>query len=511
MKKILMTLVAVGLFFSCSKENAEPQLQPSTQQGQETAIEAVDPNTPGAIRLSLDADIEPFTVDNGAFASEGAKQEARATEAIVGGPNIKSAISYHITPEADGMVPVLVYLYDSKGIAPVNARAMVTKDGKGVSLSLGFLLNSTSSSRTLKRFVAAKMAGVKLAFIIGHDAQVGNNEPSFTNKGARLITYKAGQKVTLGGNYIMLKAKEVPLKYDATSKKIEPTKAVTLGMQGYLIGARFRNRFPEKVYKYIWKDVSEEPYAADANGEKYQAPQYAEVINRPPLDIMFRVDNLSATYKTTISYDTKAGEFSVGRDLETAQANIIRQREMSPGFKASAYENGVPVQGKTHGNDPHENFLDATSAGVFYVPVGSAPSDTQFSEGEQFVIVYCPNPHDTGSIAYRSPRKLFYDGSPFSYMKATWNDKIDNEITAHALANEKDSFRKVQDTPAIEGNRDGKNERREKSTDNKFYFVTFTIESRRHNSRGWLVNRKQTYNDYKAAFEEYGIKEKSNK
>ena len=110
MKKIFMTLAAVGLLFSCSKENAEPQLQPSTQQGQETpAIEAVDPNTPGAIRLSLDADVEPFVVGEGAFVGEDAKQGARATEAIVGGPNINSAISYHITPEADGKVPVLMY------------------------------------------------------------------------------------------------------------------------------------------------------------------------------------------------------------------------------------------------------------------------------------------------------------------------------------------------------------------------------------------------------------------
>ena len=492
-----MTLAAVGLLFSCSKENAEPQLQPSTQQGQETpAIEAVDPNTPGAIRLSLDADVEPFVVGEGAFVGEDAKQGARATEAIVGGPNINSAISYHITPEADGKVPVLMYFYGAEGIIPVNGRATVIKEGKAVSLSLGVLLNSTSG--TLKKFADKKMNGVKLAFIIGHDAQMVNNTAYFTNKGAKLITYKAGQKVTLGGNYIMLKATEIPLKYDATSKSVVPTKAVTLGMQGYLIGARFRNNFPAKMYKYLWDKPSSDPYATGPTGkEKYASPRYAQVIDRPPLDIMFRVDNLSATYKTKISYSTSNGEFSVGRDLEQTGANILRQREMTPGFKQGP--------GKAHGSFERENFLDATSVGAFYVPTGSAPSDTQFSEGEQFVIVYCPNPHDTGSIAYRSPLKLFYDGSPFSQMTGTWKD-IGTRNVFHGLANDKNSFIKVQNTPTLPTN--NKHEIRRKSADNKFYFVTFTIESNRmdQGSAFWSNNRGKIFPLYDAALKQYKIK-----
>ncbi len=504
MKKIFMTLAAVGLFFSCSKENAEPQLQPSTQQEQEAALQVVDPNTPGAVRLSLDADVEPFVVGSGAFVGEDAQQGARATEAIVGGPNINSAISYHITPEADGKVPVQLYLYDAQGVASANVRGEVTKDGKGVSLSLGMLLDPTKvpAGSALARFAKNKLDGAKLAFIIGHD---GANT-TFTNKGARLITYKAGQKVTLGENYIMLKATEIPLKYDAATKTAKPTKPVTLGMQGYLIGARFRNRFPAKVYKYLWDKPSSEPYAAGPNGEKYASPRYAQVLDRPPLDIMFRVDNLSATYKTKISYSTSNGEFSVGRDQEQASANIIRQREMSPGFKATAYDKaGRPFQGKTHGSGEHENFLDATSAGVFYVPVGSAPSDTQFSEGEQFVIVYCPNPHDTGSIAYRSPRKLFYDGSPFSQMEGTWKD-IGTRIVFLGLANDKNSYIKVQNTPSTPSN--NKHEIRRKSADNKFYFVTFTIEPNRMDigSTSWSVNRKYSFPDYDAALRKYKFK-----
>ena len=504
MKKIFMTLAAVGLFFSCSKENAEPQLQPSTQQEQEAALQVVDPNTPGAVRLSLDADVEPFVVGSGAFVGEDAGQGARATEAIVGGPNINSAISYNITPEADGKVPVQLYLYDSKGIASANVRGEVTKDGKGVSLSLGMLLDPTKvpAGTALERFAKSKLNGAKLAFIIGHD---GANT-TFTNKGARLITYKAGQKVTLGDNYIMLKATEIPLKYDATSKSVVPTTKVTLGMQGYLIGARFRNRFPAKMYKYLWDKLSSEPYAVKPNGDRTPSPTQAAVLDRPPLDIMFRVDNLSATYKTNISYNRSNGEFSIGRDQELAAANIIRQRVMSPGFKASAYDKaGRPLQGKTHGSGEHENFLDATSAGVFYVPVGSAPSDTQFSEGEQFVIVYCPNPHDRGSIAYRSPKKLFYDGSPFSQMTGTWKD-IGTRNVFHGLANDKNSFVKVQDTPTSPS--DGKRLIRSKSADNKFYFVTFTIEPNRmdQGSGFWSTNRGIMFPLYDAALKQYKIK-----
>ena len=466
MKKIFMTLAAVGLFFSCSKENAEPQLQPSTQQEQEAALQVVDPNTPGAVRLSLDADVEPFVVGSGAFVGEDAGQGARATEAIVGGPNINSAISYNITPEADGKVPVQLYLYDSKGIASANVRGEVTKDGKGVSLSLGMLLDPTKvpAGTALERFAKSKLNGAKLAFIIGHD---GANT-TFTNKGARLITYKAGQKVTLGDNYIMLKATEIPLKYDATSKSVVPTTKVTLGMQGYLIGARFRNRFPAKMYKYLWDKLSSEPYAVKPNGDRTPSPTQAAVLDRPPLDIMFRVDNLSATYKTNISYNRSNGEFSIGRDQELAAANIIRQRVMSPGFKASAYDKaGRPLQGKTHGSGEHENFLDATSAGVFYVPVGSAPSDTQFSEGEQFVLLYCPNPRDTGAVAYYPIHKRYYDGSPFSSLR-----DAEGKIRYYALRNRSNVIRKRRDTPMsdVKGKRD-----LEQSADGRIFFVTFRL------------------------------------
>lgn len=117
MKKILMTFAAVGLLFSCSKENAEPQLQPSTQDV--PSVTAVDPSTPGAIRLSLDADVAPFEVAQESFSEEEA-QAARGARIDVGGPDVKSAITYRLTPGADGKVSVLAFVYDNAGSVQIN-------------------------------------------------------------------------------------------------------------------------------------------------------------------------------------------------------------------------------------------------------------------------------------------------------------------------------------------------------------------------------------------------------
>ena len=503
MKKILMTLAAVGLFFSCSKENAEPQLQPSTQQGQETALQAVDPSTPGAIRLTLDADVESFKVEDGGFAPEGG-QSARATELVVGGPDINKAISYHITPDANGTVPVLMCLYDSRGQVFLHGEAGVTNNGKGLSVSLGLLLDPANhSNRTLKRMAQNKLRDVKLAFIVGHD----KGQTHFTNKGPKLITYQAGKVQTLGDNYIMLKATNVPLKYDEAAKTItvDGGGKVSLGMQGYIIGARFRNNFPKQVYRYYWEESTEVPYAIGPDGQRTTAASRAGKIDRPPLDVVFRIDNLSATYQTEIGYDRRAGEFQIGVDLaKPGDFNYenLRKRKLTPGLVASAYtSDGLPGKGVTGGTYEYQSFLDVASIGTFYVPVGSAPNDKQFSNGEQFVITYCPNPHDTGSVAYRSPTKVYYDGSPLAQMTRYNNG---GPIVFHALSNEKNAFIKVVDTPDPTG---GNSQRRASRADNKFYFVTFPIESMPApgGSASWIVDRKEAHKRYVDAFKRYGI------
>lgn len=459
MKKIFTALVAVGMLFSCSsKENAEPKLQPSNQGSEDTpAIKAVDPNTPGAVRLSLSADIEPFEVTGGGFASEGDSQSARATEVTVAGPDVNKAISYRLTADADGKVPVLICLYDDNGIGYVTGDAEVTNNGQGVKIKLGvFCEPSSSADGHLKRIIDNKMKDAKLAFIIGHDATMSGGNYVFTNKGPRLLKYQTGKKNILGGNFIMLKATDIPLKYDEASKTITPTKKVKLNMQGYLIGARFRNLFPRKIYKYKWRNHTENPYAVDIRGNKTLDVSRAAQVDRPPLDVVFRIDNLSATYQTKITYNRIRGMFAVGVDLAQTQPNILNYRVTTPGLS----RNGKPLVG----NGSHEFFLDAVeigNKGVIKVPVGSAPNNNTFAENEEFVLVYCPNPYDTGSIAYKSPYKLFYDGSPFSQMRVKITT-TNFRVQYLALANEENAFKK----------------RAGVVSDNKFYFVVFPIEAR---------------------------------
>ena len=281
MKKILMTLAAVGLLFSCSKENAEPQLQPSTQDA--AGIAAVDPNTPGAIRLSLDAEVAPFEVAQESYAEEQEGQAARGTRIDVGGPNVNSAITYRITPGADGMVPVLVFLHDNAGSVQVNgAKGTVTKDGKGLRVKLGALLDpkNASSNSVLKRIVDGKAQNPRLSILVGQD----DDNQNFTNKGPQLITYEAGKTKTLPDNFILMKATGIPLKYDASTKELSVPEgtSISLTMQGYLIGARFNNTFPATMCRYGWKRPALDPEILDANGKGgYASPRYAEQVKRP--------------------------------------------------------------------------------------------------------------------------------------------------------------------------------------------------------------------------------------
>ena len=463
MKKILMTLAAVGLLFSCSKENAEPQLQPSTQDA--AGIAAVDPNTPGAIRLSLDAEVAPFEVAQESYAEEQEGQAARGTRIDVGGPNVNSAITYRITPGADGMVPVLVFLHDNAGSVQVNgAKGTVTKDGKGLRVKLGALLDpkNASSNSVLKRIVDGKAQNPRLSILVGQD----DDNQNFTNKGPQLITYEAGKTKTLPDNFILMKATGIPLKYDASTKELSVPEgtSISLTMQGYLIGARFNNTFPATMCRYGWKRPALDPEILDANGKGgYASPRYAEQVKRPPIDIVFRIENLSATYKAKIAFEGSANKFNIGEDLLNAgytDPNIMNKRQLVPGLAPSnvvgtggGYTNsGSDIE---HGFREREHFLDATNIGEFSIPVRNGLDPKNFVEGEQFVVVYCPNPGDMGSIGFKSPKKLFYDDSPFA-------QTVENgKIIFNVLPNEKNSYRKK--SPNFR-------------PDNKFHFVIFPIE-----------------------------------
>ena len=478
MKKLYMALAAVSLLASCSKENVEPQ--PKQPQEAQESIDAVDPNTPGAIRLSLSADVAPIELaQDNIFGGDG--QEARGTELTVSGPNLNKAITYKITPDAGDKVPALLYLYDNVGGISVNGFATVIHDGKGVNLSLGMLLDpKVAKGGTLKRLADKKMKDTKLSIMIGHE--VKDSKYFFTNKGAQKITYKPGEKTTLSNNFLLLKATGLELEYDADKDMISVKGGkVSLQMQGYLVVARFQNKFPSKMLHHRWDKISGDPYGVNAQGQRVTGYADMAEVNRPPLGVTLSVDNLSGTYQTTIEHANALNRFKVGEDFDNTSyqdPNILNKRTMTTGFKK--------VEGKGHGFRERENFLDAYAIGEAEIPVGSAKNANQFDKDEQFFLLYCPNPFDRGSIAYRSLMKLYYDGSPF----ATIHKQNNQGYAFCYLKNKNNSFRKTKD-----------------ATGNKYYYVTFPIESTDFygGSDYWTSDKKARFDAYKVAQAKYKL------
>lgn len=477
MKKFYMALAAVSLLASCSKENVEPQ--PKQPQETQESIDAVDPNTPGAIRLSLSADVAPIELaQDNIFGGDG--QEARGTELTVGGPDLNKAITYKITPDADGKVPALLYLYDNQGGIPINTKATVASDGRGISLSLGMLLDpKVAKGGTLKRLADKNMKGTKLSIMIGHENGQKPGEYVFTNKGAKKITYKPNEPVTFGDNFLLLKATGLELDYNEATKTIAVKGGkVSLQMQGYLVAARFANKFPSKMLHHRWDKISESPYGVNAQGKRVTGYAQMAEVDRPPLGVTLTVDNLSGTYQTLIK--PTHTRFEVGEDIANAQyqdPNILNKRTMTTGFRK--------VQGAGHGFRERENFLDAYAIGEAEIPVRSIDA-TKFYDGEQFFLLYCPNPFDRGSIAYRSLMKLYYDGSPF----ATRHTQNSQGYAFCYLKNKNNSFRKTKD-----------------ATGNKYYYVTFPIESADFvgGSNYWTSDEKARFDAYQVAQAKYKL------
>lgn len=477
MKKFYMALAAVSLLASCSKENVEPQ--PKQPQETQESIDAVDPNTPGAIRLSLSADVAPIELaQDNIFGGDG--QEARGTELTVGGPDLNKAITYKITPDADGKVPALLYLYDNQGGIPINTKATVASDGRGISLSLGMLLDpKVAKGGTLKRLADKNMKGTKLSIMIGHENGQKPGEYVFTNKGAKKITYKPNEPVTFGDNFLLLKATGLELDYNEATKTIAVKGGkVSLQMQGYLVAARFANKFPSKMLHHRWDKISESPYGVNAQGKRVTGYAQMAEVDRPPLGVTLTVDNLSGTYQTLIK--PTHTRFEVGEDIANAQyqdPNILNKRTMTTGFRK--------VQGAGHGFRERENFLDAYAIGEAEIPVRSIDA-TKFYDGEQFFLLYCPNPFDRGSIAYRSLMKLYYDGSPF----ATRHTQNSQGYAFCYLKNKNNSFRKTKD-----------------ATGNKYYYVTFPIESADFvgGSSYWTQDKQKRFDAYQVAQAKYKL------
>lgn len=228
------------------------------------------------------------------------------------------------------------------------------------------------------------------------------------------------------------------------------------------------------------------------------SPRYAQQVKRPPIGIVFRIENLSATYKAKIAFQGStnaqtADKFNIGEDLLNAtyaDPNILNKRQLIPGLGRSMVD-GIPGGEYTlpgddieHGFREREHFLDAKNIGEFSIPVRpqGIPANS-FVEGEQFVVVYCPNPGDAGSIGFKSPMKLFYDDSPFAQ---TWEGKA----VFNALSNRKNSYRKCPNL----------------RPENKFHFVTFPIAPMRLQvSHGvWTADYDKRFKAYKTALDRLG-------
>nr|WP_314773206.1 hypothetical protein [uncultured Porphyromonas sp.] len=459
MKNLILMLAVLGLLSACAQESGEPQLQQTPQEQLERSplITATDSDAPGAIRFRLSADIEPFQLATTRYA-EGPRQASRAVETTVSGSEVKHSIDYRLNPEKDGMVPALMHVYDSEGSIRIQTRVKVTKLGKGVEHFFAVQPQAgTPEAETLQRMVRNKMQGAKIAFIIGYDK---GTEGTFTNKGAQRIRY-TGRPAKLPEDFILLKATDIPLELHGLGDRPSEVRVVdgasiVLRMQGYLLGVRFDNGFPLQVRRHAWRQQQEAPYPVTASGTKATSTAEEQLRFRPALQLRLRLSNLSATYQTQLAFDPKVGDYTASPELN--DPSQLGRRRLSPRL--------TRLEGE-HEGGREDDFFDSGSTGLLTVFAGNGGDPSHFSEGEQFVLLYCPNPRDTGAVAYYPIHKRYYDGSPFSSLR-----DAEGKIRYYALRNRSNVIRKRRDTPMsdVKGKRD-----LEQSADGRIFFVTFRL------------------------------------
>ena len=90
---------------------------------------------------------------------------------------------------------------------------------------------------------------------------------------------------------------------------------VSLQMQGYLVVARFQNKFPLKMLHHRWDKISKDPYGVNAQGDPETAYKKMVEVDRPPVGVTLSVDNLSGTYRTSIEHNNTLNRFKIGEDF----------------------------------------------------------------------------------------------------------------------------------------------------------------------------------------------------
>lgn len=432
MKKFYMALAAIGLLASCSKENVEPQPKPQEQDNVEAPVPADTPagDASNTVRLSFQGDLEPFEIANEGLNGE-SLQGARTVETsvghdqpVVGGKakfiNFKiQASGTNDDGSAKTTAPALMYLYDSEGQVSFWRELNVSEDGKSVSheLDLNVLkakLGGTQQTN-FQRMLNKNMRGVKMSIILGFD----KGKLGFTNKGARLVTFGNGKVTQLPSDFVMLKSEgnEIELRQGddrdrPNELRIKDNKRIKLSMQGYLIGVRFRNSFPEKVYRMGWDNKNADPHHLDANGNRvsrYDRDKFG-FAKRPALEINLYLSGgsrmgvpqtLSAAYATKLSLDNSAGKIKVEPEYVGTYKNELNVN--TPGLEK-----------ETSASSTRYKVTNIGTTGMLEIPVDHSRTANKLNEGEQFVLIYCPIPHEFGSIAWKPVSWYFYDGSTFS-------------------------------------------------------------------------------------------------
>ena len=430
MKKFYMALAAVSLLASCSKENVEPQPKPQEQDNVEAPIPADTPagDASNTVRLSFQGDLEPFEI-----ASEGLDGErlqgARTVETsvthdqpVVGGKaKFINFTMKHEKVNADGkkVVPALMYLYDDQEEIAFWREVEVSEDGKSFSheIDLNASKGTDNQKRIFKYMLDKKMVGIKMSIIFGYT----DTNRRFTNKGAQLVTFANGKTTALPSNFVMLKSEGNPIEYRQgkldrpNAIRIKDGARIKLKMQGYLLGIRFTNTFPAKMYRMNWTNVQEGPFLEDASGNKLADNDYthAAYVLRPDAEIGLHFsgskgtgaerNTLSALYETQIKFNSTLGRFQLEPAFTGPYRNLLNIN--TPGVTKYEVHNSVYYKVTGIGED-----------GLLKVPVSTDRQENKLDENEQIVLVYCPIPQDEGTISWKPENTYFYSGGKFGML-----------------------------------------------------------------------------------------------
>ena len=447
MKKLFVLLAAVGVFASCSKE--APVLPATDKVQGTTSAHSGDKADRITIGMDMSGVLEEFEQVIGSL---DAPQEARSISTPINTAakgtrliDYKPEFVENAPGSKEKVLHALGIIYDKKTGTTVDVIMDFKSHGNNGMIAKGkvkVLSAGLSSQLAWEALEKSKMKDAYISIYIGVDGSGYQLSHRFTNKGAYLIKNgDDGDK--LPKNFVVLKSLENKLDWEEGSEYpviIKDRKIAKFSLQGYLLGIRFRNAFPEKVLKHTWAAAGAPPRAT------------SQLVNRPPLDLKFRLQGLSAATNSAVDYD------------HTEKAVVFKSTtEPTVGFNKLAYgyyEVKIQNSGTNLSNHPD---LGIKADEVIRVPVEDRSKDV-LAPGEEFLLIYCPDPLDQGRIAFEPDNEAFYDGTVFSLASA-------NPKKYYTLEGIKNVIAKVKGQGGY-----GPATRQAVSTDGKIYLQMFDID-----------------------------------